>query len=163
MFWNSSVRLYTGWFKQMDSVSYVFISWTIHGMWMIYIKFKRGSVHFQLSPLERSPSAQPSAASVESKMATMQHKIFCVYQRRTWDKFKRVFSVPHASQPVERAENLKYRNQLSGVCWGAVYCLVEFIFLNHPVFYDALPVFCMGVKLGLWHCGRKGSWGCSRT
>ena len=26
-----------------------------------------------------------------------------------------------------------------------------------------LPVICMGVKLGRWHCGRKGSWGCLRT
>ena len=22
---------------------------------------------------------------------------------------------------------------------------------------------CIGVKLGRWHCGRKGSWGCLRT
>ena len=62
-----------------------------------------------------------------------------VYQRRTWDEFKRVLSVAHASQPVERAENLEYRNKLSGVCWGAVYCSnhkdlrSESIFLNHPV------------------------------
>jgi len=39
-----------------------------------------------------------------------------VYQRRTWDEFKRVLSVAHASQPVERAENLEYRNQLPCVC-----------------------------------------------
>jgi hypothetical protein len=23
----------TAWLKQMDSISYVYISWTIHGMW----------------------------------------------------------------------------------------------------------------------------------
>jgi len=51
-----------------------------------------------------------------------------------WDEFKRVLSVAHASQPVERIENLEYRNQLSGVCWGAVYSSIEFIFLNHPVY-----------------------------
>jgi hypothetical protein len=28
-----------------------------------------------------------------------------VYQRRTWDEFKRVLSGAHTSQPVERAEN----------------------------------------------------------
>ena len=44
-----------------------------------------------------------------------------MYQRRTWDEFKKVLSVFHASQPVERAENLEYRNPLSGVCWDAVY------------------------------------------
>jgi len=27
---------YTAWFKKMDSISYVYISWTIYGMWMIY-------------------------------------------------------------------------------------------------------------------------------
>ena len=45
-----------------------------------------------------------------------------LYQRRTWEEFKRVLRVAHASQPVERAENLEYRNQLSGVYWGAVFC-----------------------------------------
>ena len=77
-----------------------------------------------------------AAASVENKMATMQRKNFCVYQRRTWDEFKRVLSVAHADQPVEWAENLEYRNQLSSVCWGAVYSSVESIFLNYPVFVD---------------------------
>ena len=68
-------------------------------------------------------------------MAAMRHKNFCVYQRRTWDEYRRGLSVGHASQPVERAENLEYRNQLSGVCWGAVYCSIESIFLNHPVYW----------------------------
>jgi hypothetical protein len=31
----------TGWFKKMDSISCVCISWTIHGVWMIYITFER--------------------------------------------------------------------------------------------------------------------------
>jgi len=38
--------------------------------------------------------------------------------RRIQESFER--SPP--SQLVERAENLEYRNQLSGVFWGAVYC-----------------------------------------
>jgi len=37
---------YTGWFIKRDSVSYIYISWTIHGMWMIYIKFERGDPVF---------------------------------------------------------------------------------------------------------------------
>jgi len=74
-----------------------------------------------------------------------------VYQRRTWDEFKRVLSVAHASQTVERAENLEYRNQLAGVCRGALHCSshiifvtcsnfemqtyeIESIFFNHAVF-----------------------------
>jgi hypothetical protein len=30
----------------MDLISYVYISWTIHGMWMIYITFEGGSPKF---------------------------------------------------------------------------------------------------------------------
>ena len=56
-----------------------------------------------------------------------------VCQRRMWDEFKRGLIVAQTSQPAEREENLEYRNQLSGVCWGAVYCSIESIFLNHPV------------------------------
>jgi len=62
MFWNSSFHLDTGWLKKMDSISYANISWIIHGMWMMYIKFKRGSLRFQIPALERSPSAQPCSS-----------------------------------------------------------------------------------------------------
>ena len=32
--------------KKMDSISYVYISWTIYGMWMIYITFETGGPKF---------------------------------------------------------------------------------------------------------------------
>jgi hypothetical protein len=35
--------------KKMDSVSYVYISWTVHGMWMICIAFERGGTRFRTS------------------------------------------------------------------------------------------------------------------
>jgi len=69
-----------------------------------------------------------------------------VYQRRTWDEFKRVFSVAHASQPVERAENFEYHNQLYGMCWGAVYSSIVSIFLNRPVYWEVL-IYTWLVKL----------------
>ena len=37
---------YTAWLKNMDSISYVYISWNVHGMWMIYITFERGGPKF---------------------------------------------------------------------------------------------------------------------
>ena len=37
---------YTEWFKKMDSISYVYISWTMHGIRMIYITFERGGPRF---------------------------------------------------------------------------------------------------------------------
>ena len=146
-------------FKKMDSISYVYIFWTIHDLHIISKMISNFS-----NTLEQSPSASHAAASVENKMVTMQHKIFAfvsslkllcsvrfvfvstfnlqrgrafvvgitnlskqtvcvktkapadhVYQSRTWDEFKRVLSVAHASQPVERAENLEYRNCLACV------------------------------------------------
>ena len=57
----------------MDPISYV---WTTHDIWMIYITFEREGPYFQILLLERSPRAPHAAASIESKMATMQHKIF---------------------------------------------------------------------------------------
>jgi len=57
-----------------------------------------------------------AAASVESKMASMQHNIFCV---REFIKTQSATAVQRAFrllQPIQRAENLEYRNQLSGVC-----------------------------------------------
>ena len=61
-----------------------------------------------------------------------------MYQRRTWDEFKRFLSVAHASQPVERAENLEYRNQLSGLCWGAVYCSSHKDLRSESIFWITL-------------------------
>ena len=36
----------SGWFKKTDTISYAYISWTIHGMWMIYITLERGGPKF---------------------------------------------------------------------------------------------------------------------
>ena len=41
-FGNETVRKIQRVSKKMDSISYVYISWTIHGMWMIYITFETG-------------------------------------------------------------------------------------------------------------------------
>jgi len=49
----------TVWFKKMDSILYVYISWTIYDMWMIYTTFEREVLRFQVSSLEFSPSAEP--------------------------------------------------------------------------------------------------------
>ena len=42
----NSRRINTEWLKKMDSISYVYIFLTIHGMWMIYITFERGGAKF---------------------------------------------------------------------------------------------------------------------
>ena len=67
-------------------------------------------------------------------MATMQHKKFCVRECIKTDSATDLQRAFRLRQPVERAENLEYRNQLSGVYSGAVYSLIESIFLNHSVY-----------------------------
>jgi hypothetical protein len=36
------------------------------------------------------------------------------------------------------------------------------ILCSETFFFNIVSLFCMGVKLGRWHWGRKGSWGCLR-
>jgi len=56
----------TGGFKKMDSILYIYISWTIHGMRLIYITFERGSPKFSNTTARalvyRSPSSQPCSS-----------------------------------------------------------------------------------------------------
>ena len=74
-------------------------------------------------------------------MATRQHKIFAFVSslklsRRLLCSVRFVFV-----STVKRAENLEYRNQLSGLCSGTVYCAIESIFLNHSVYFG-VPKTC---------------------
>ena len=58
--WAITYRSYTAWFK-MDSISYVYISWNINDMWMIYITLEKEgpkSSNIIARELELSPSAQ---------------------------------------------------------------------------------------------------------
>ena len=55
----SASKIYTAWFKKMDSISYVYISWTIHSMWMVYIKFERGGLTFSNTTGRALPNVKP--------------------------------------------------------------------------------------------------------
>ena len=91
-----------------------------------------------------------------------------MYQRRTGEEFKIFLSVAHASQPVERAENLEWHNQLSGMCWGAVNCsshtaykwyrLFESIILNHPVCVCVCVCVCVHTLIENQYCKYWRSW-----
>ena len=55
-----------GWFKKIDSILYIYSSWNIHDIWMIYMLFERRSHDFQILLLERSSNTQPcSSVSLE--------------------------------------------------------------------------------------------------
>ena len=86
----------------MDSISYVYISWTIHVMWMIYIIFERGGPKiFMYHGRSARLAHSRVTASVESKMATMLHKIFCV----------REFIKTESTTAVQRAFSLRFNIQ----------------------------------------------------
>jgi len=61
-------------FVHLYFLKYVCYVNDLHNIW----RMKKEIISFQMPPLECSPSVNRAAASVESKMATMQHKIFCV-------------------------------------------------------------------------------------
>ena len=70
----------TGWFRQMDSVSHVYIFWTIHGMWMIYITFERGGPKFSNTTrwmLKRRRNARCTAVAYSVLMNSRSQKILC--------------------------------------------------------------------------------------
>jgi hypothetical protein len=70
----------TAWFKKMDSNSYVYISWTIHGMWMIYVTFQRGGPKFSniaARMLKRRWNARCTAVADSDVMNSRTQKILC--------------------------------------------------------------------------------------
>ena len=119
--------------KKIDSNSYVYISWNMHDMWIIHITFEREIPMFS-NIIARTLACRTAVQQhqLKTKWLLCCTRIFaCI--RGKCERNRSVLSVAQASQPVERAENLEYRNQLCGVCWGAVYCSNEYIYLNHPV------------------------------
>jgi len=119
------------------------------------LNLKDKVLYFQISLLECSSSAQPCSSVSWEQNGYYAAQDFCVYHRRMWDEFMRVLSVAHAIQPVERAENLEYCNQLSGVCWDAVYYSVDSIFLNHPVFLSSDEIFLPQIFVNLRYFSYK--------
>ena len=86
----------------MDSNSYVFISWTIHGMWVIYVIFERGGPKF--SNITARALAYCTAVlqrQLRAKWLLMQHKIFCV----------REFIKTESATAVQRAFRLRFNIQ----------------------------------------------------
>jgi len=78
-------QIYTAWFKTMDSILYIYIYWTIHGMWMIYITFERGGPNFQIASLDRSPNAQPcSSVSWEQNGNYAPQDFLCSWVHQNW-------------------------------------------------------------------------------
>jgi len=173
----------------MDSISYVYISWTIQGMWMIYIASEREGPKFSNTTaraLERSPSAQPcSNVSWEQNgyYAAQDFFFFAFVTSLKLTAVQRAFRLRFNIQPPTRKSICRWNHhfeqigclcksksfgrprvseenvrriqesfersprkstgrasrelgipQPSGMCWGAVYCSFESIFLNHSVF-----------------------------
>jgi len=86
----------------MDAISYVYVSWTIHGMWMIYIMFERGGPKFSNTTARALPSAQPcSSVSWEQNGYYAAQDFFCV----------REFIKTESATAVQRAFRLRFNIQ----------------------------------------------------
>ena len=128
---HTHTHTHTAWFKKMDSISYIYISWIIHLIWMNYITFKRGDSKCQIPSLECSLNAEPcsSVSWEQNGYCSAQDFLRVSEENVRWiqESFERS---PRKSTHRTSSE---YRNQLSGLCWGAVYSSIESIFFNHPV------------------------------
>ena len=73
-----------------------------------------------------------------------------MYQRRTWDEFKRILSVAHASQPVERAENLNTATNSLG-CVEAPFAVQAIkTYEVSPSFWITLCIDNTEDRIGYW-------------
>jgi len=81
-------------------------------MWIIYKKFEREVLKSQISQLERSSSSQPRSSI--SKMATKQHKTFCV---REFIKtaVQRAFRLRFNIQPPTRKSICRWNHQFEQI------------------------------------------------
>ena len=175
------------WNKIASDINLVFYSSTILRR-CVHNNWKKRSYVFKYYRSSARLAHSRAAASVESKMATMEHKTFCVREfiktesvtavhrafrlrfniqpptRKSICRWNRQFeqigclckdkssdrprvseeNVRRIQESFERSprkstcrasRELGYRNQQSGVCWGAVYCSIGSILLNHPVYF----------------------------
>jgi len=122
----------TGWFKTMDSILYVYISWIIQGMWMMYITFESGGPNFLNTisrMLQRSSSAQLCSSVSWEQNGYYAAQDFCV---REFIKtaVQRAFRLRFNIQPPTR------RAFVAGITNSNFEIQTyenESIFLNYPV------------------------------
>ena len=106
----------------MDSISYIYISWTIHDIWMIYIKFERGVSKFSITidrALERSPSSQPcSSVRWEQNGYYAAQDFFCFREFITIESataVQRAFRLRFNIQPLTRKNICRWNHQFEQI------------------------------------------------
>ena len=107
---------------------------------MIYVTFERGGPKF--SNTTATALAYRTAASVESKMATMQHKVFCI---REFIKTELATAVQHA---FRLRFNIQPPTRKSICCW------------NHQ--FEQIGCLCKGKSSGRLSDVRRSSTGVGR-
>jgi len=116
--WHSKyVYLYTGWLKNLDSNFYVYISWTICGLWMIYIIFEREDPVFQISLLERSSSTEPFSSVSWEQYESMLHMICFrdLIKTESATAVQRAFRLRFNIQPPTRKDICHWNHQFEQI------------------------------------------------
>jgi len=94
--------VYTAWFKKRDSISYIYISWTIHGMWVIYVTFEGGEPMFSnIIARELAYCTPVQQHQLRTKWLLCSTRFFCV----------REFIKTESPTAVQRAFRLRFNIQ----------------------------------------------------
>ena len=102
------------WLKKMDSISYIYISWFVQVMWKIYIAFERKDPNFQnIIPRALAWRTILQQRQLRTKWFLCNTRSFAFVSSLKMNQRLLLLSVAHASQSVERVENLEYGNKLS--------------------------------------------------
>ena len=104
--------------KKIDSISYVYISWTIYGMWMIYITFVRGDPNFQVPSLECSPSAQPCSSIIWEQNGYYAAQDFFAFEfikTESPTAVQRAFRLRFNIQPPTRKNIYRWNHQFEQI------------------------------------------------
>ena len=126
----------------MDSISYVYISWTIHGMWMIYITFEtRGPKFSNTTARALAYRTAVQQRQLRAKWLLCSTRFFCVREvikTESATAVQRAFRLCFNIQPPTRNSIRR---------WNVIYIIfvtssnfeiwtyeIEPIFLNHAVY-----------------------------
>jgi len=120
--------------KKMDSNSNIYISWTIHGMWMIYKTFERGGSKFS-NTTARALAYRTAVQQrqLRAKWLLCSTRFFCVrefIQTESATTVQPSFRLRFNIQPPTRKSICLLNHQFQQIL---LKFLIESIFLNHAV------------------------------
>jgi hypothetical protein len=104
----------TAWLKKMDLISYVYISWTIHGMWMIYITFERGGPKFS-NTTARALAYRTAVQQRQLRTKLLLCSVGEFIKTESATAVQRAFRLPFNIKPPTRKSICRWNHQLEQI------------------------------------------------